>query len=107
MSSSAIRRVQGAICSERKRAIRYGSRAGAWRRNERRRLPLRETTTAAGSERGLQRAKASNQIRIARRCMEEERAEASSFARDDDGGGFRARIRSERSERSDTERAVK
>src|SRR5688572_6360277 len=43
------RRVQGAVCSERKRAIRYGLRAGAWRRNERRRLPLRETTTAAGS----------------------------------------------------------
>src|SRR5215203_7534109 len=107
-----MRRVQSAICSERRRAIRHGSRAGAWRRNERRRssaardddgggfrarsaasegeqsdtdrapahgggmsggvLPLRGTTTAAGSERDLQRAKASNQTRIARRRMEEE-----------------------------------
>jgi hypothetical protein len=39
-------------------------------------LPLRVTTTAAGSERDPQRAKASNQTRIARRRMEEELAGA-------------------------------
>jgi hypothetical protein len=85
------RRVQSAICSERKRAIGHGWRAGAWRRNERRRSSSARDGGGGGfRERDLQRAKASNRTRMARGAWRRNERRRSSSARDG-GGGFRAR----------------